>query len=94
VENGLSKSTLLLAVHTLTKQNENCFYFPAYELVNDDLRDYRFYKEDLAHPNDQAVQYIWEKFSDCFFSETTKQRNKEKETELRHRTHRPKYSGS
>lgn len=71
VENNLSKSTLSVAVHELIKQNKNCYYFPAYELVNDDLRDYRFYKEDLAHPNEMAVNYIWQKFSETCFNEST-----------------------
>lgn len=75
-ENNLSKATLLLAVHELCKQT-NSTYFPAYELVNDDLRDYRFYKEDMAHPNEQAINYVWEKFSDTFFTDQTKQLNKE-----------------
>lgn len=71
VENNLSKSILALSVHELIKQNKNCYYFPAYELVNDDLRDYRFYKEDLAHPNELAINYVWEKFSEtCFNSKT------------------------
>jgi hypothetical protein len=69
VENTLSKAALHLAIHQLIKAHRNCFYFPAYELVNDDLRDYRFYKKDLAHPNEQAIDYVWQKFSDCFFSE-------------------------
>jgi hypothetical protein len=71
IENTLSKSTLILAVHRLIKQHSHCHYFPAFELVNDDLRDYRFYKEDLAHPNDLAINYIWRKFSDCFFEPQT-----------------------
>ncbi len=77
IENNLSKSTLLLSVNQLVTQNNNCFYFPAYELVTDDLRDYRFYKEDLAHPNEQAIEYVWRKFSACFFSEQTVLLNKE-----------------
>lgn len=77
IENNLSKSTLLLAVHQLVSENTNCYYFPAYELVNDDLRDYRFYKEDLAHPNQQAIDYVWDKFSDCYFSERTKALNEQ-----------------
>jgi len=76
VENTLSKSTLILAIHDIIRANQNCFYFPAYELVNDDLRDYRFYKEDLAHPNEQAIKYIWEKFSTCYFSSATQSLNK------------------
>jgi len=70
-KNNLSKSILLLSIHKLVAQHTNSFYFPAFELVNDDLRDYRFYKEDLAHPNDQAVEYIWQKFSDCYFDPKT-----------------------
>jgi hypothetical protein len=75
VENNVSKATLLLSIHELVKKHSNCSYFPAYELVTDDLRDYRFYKQDLAHPNDMAINYVWEKFSDCFFSAETKQFN-------------------
>jgi hypothetical protein len=72
VENNLSKSMLTVSVHQLTKKFPgNCSYFPAYELVNDDLRDYRFYKEDLAHPNEQAIKYIWEKFSETYFDQPT-----------------------
>lgn len=73
VENNLSKSILIQSVHQLL--TANCHYFPAYELVNDDLRDYRFYKEDMAHPNEQAINYVWEKFSDVYFSNETKQLN-------------------
>ena len=71
IENNLSKSTLTIAIHEIIKQNSNCYYFPAFELVTDDLRDYRFYKEDLAHPNDLAINYIWEKFSTTFFNSIT-----------------------
>ena len=62
--NQLSKSTLLLAVDRVCGQFENAHYFPAYEILLDELRDYRFYKEDMVHPTDQAVHYIWEKFVD------------------------------
>jgi hypothetical protein len=68
VENSVSKSALLLSVNQLSAMHENCHYFPAYELVTDDLRDYRFYKKDLAHPNELAVNYVWQKFSSTFFS--------------------------
>lgn len=61
-ENQLSKSALLLAVDAVCKQFGNAHYFPAYEIMNDELRDYRFYKEDMIHPTTQAVQYIWERF--------------------------------
>ena len=63
-ENQLSKSALLLAVDQVCKQFGNAHYFPAYEIVLDELRDYRFYKEDMVHPTEQAVRYIWERFAD------------------------------
>ncbi len=69
----LSKATLLLAADKLCRENDNCTYFPAYEIVNDELRDYRFYKEDMLHPSEQAVEYIWERFSDTFFDKSAKQ---------------------
>lgn len=62
--NQLSKSTLLLAVEEVCERFENAHYFPAYEILLDELRDYRFYKEDMVHPTDQAVRYILEKFVD------------------------------
>ena len=61
-ENQLSKSALLLAVDAVCKRFTNAHYFPAYEILNDELRDYRFYKEDMVHPTEQAVRYIWERF--------------------------------
>jgi hypothetical protein len=76
VENNISKATLLLAANTL-KNDGLVDYFPAYELVNDDLRDYRFYKEDMAHPNAQAIKYVWEKFNDTYFDDETIFLNKE-----------------
>lgn len=63
-ENQLSKATLLLAIEILSERFTNCLYFPAYELLIDDLRDYRFYTSDLLHPNDSAIDYIWEKFEE------------------------------
>ena len=63
-ENQLSKAALLLAVDKVCQQIENAHYFPAYEILMDELRDYRFYKEDMVHPTDQAVRYIWEKFTE------------------------------
>lgn len=63
-ENQLSKAALLMAVDEVCKQFGNAHYFPAYEILLDELRDYRFYKEDMVHPTDQAVRYIWERFVD------------------------------
>lgn len=71
-ENQLSKASLLLAIEELQKQQTSVGYFPAYELLMDDLRDYRFYEDDMLHPNKQAVAYIWQKFADSYFSEATK----------------------
>lgn len=65
-DNTLSKSILHLAVEQLILQNEGVGYFPAYELLMDDLRDYRFYSSDMAHPSDDAVNYIWEKFKEAY----------------------------
>ncbi len=65
-ENVLSKSVLLLAVNALVNAKK-VDYFPAYELITEDLRDYRFYTPDMAHPTDQAVEYVWEKFAGSVF---------------------------
>ena len=70
VENQLSKSTLLLAVNELVKHHDNVAYFPVYEIMNDDLRDYRFYEEDMIHPNNVAIKYIWELFINTFMDES------------------------
>jgi len=61
IENQRSKAHLLTSVHKLI-DNQKVIYFPSYEIMIDDLRDYRFYKDDFLHPNDLAVDYIWEKF--------------------------------
>ena len=75
IENQRSKSILIESIHQLIAENNNCFYFPAYELMMDELRDYRFYAEDMLHPNTVAVKYIWERFQDTYFSEQTKEIN-------------------
>ena len=67
----LSKATLLLAADKLCNEYDCCSYLPAYEIVNDELRDYRFYKEDMLHPSDQTVSYIWERLSALYFSAAT-----------------------
>lgn len=63
--NQLSKSALLLAVERVCTEHSNADYFPAYEIVMDELRDYRFYKEDMIHPTDQTVRHVWERFAEC-----------------------------
>ena len=74
-ESQLSKAALLLAVDKVIEQNKQkgtLSYFPAYEIVNDELRDYRFYAEDMIHPSGQAVEYIWERLVDTYFSDDAK----------------------
>lgn len=61
-ENCVSKAILRLAADTLSSTYDNADYFPAFEIVTDDLRDYRFYAEDMVHPSAQAVEYIWQRF--------------------------------
>lgn len=70
-ENQISKSLLRVLCHQLSTQYANIHYFPAYEIVLDDLRDYRFYASDLVHPNPLAVAYIWDKFRQTFFNKET-----------------------
>ena len=72
IENNRSKAVLIQAVHHLVDKFDELYYFPAYELVIDDLRDYRFYAEDLVHPNYFATQYVWEKFVDVCMDGKTK----------------------
>ena len=88
IENNRSKGILLDAVHTLIEQNTNCFYFPAYEIIIDELRDYRFFKEDLVHPNHLAVNYVWQKFTDVVCDEETKAFMQEYEPILKNLQHR------
>lgn len=67
-DNQLSKATLLLAVNKLCETHSDTHYFPSYEIVLDDLRDYRFYTEDLTHPNNLAIEYIWQKFKETYLT--------------------------
>ncbi|MFC2151478.1 GSCFA domain-containing protein [Bacteroidota bacterium] len=71
IQNQLSKSTLILAIHQLIKEIPNIEYFPAYEIMMDDLRDYRFYANDMIHPSNMAIDYIWEQFSKTYFEKET-----------------------
>ena len=71
MENQRSKATLVLALDEIVQQHSFVHYFPAYELLLDDLRDYRFYSDDLAHPNQLATDYIWQYFEHAYFEEKT-----------------------
>jgi len=75
VENQRSKATLILAVDALCEQLDFVQYFPAYELLLDDLRDYRFFDKDMVHPSAVAVDYVWNHFAESFFDAKTKQLN-------------------
>lgn len=69
----LSKATLLLAIEKVTKGSGTFVsYFPAYEIVNDELRDYRFYADDMLHPSSQAVEYIWQRLSEVYLSDAAR----------------------
>jgi hypothetical protein len=88
--NQLSKSVLLLAIDRLTELfPDNVMYFPAYEIMMDELRDYRYYADDMMHPSDLAVDYIWERFVSLCFNSETKALAKECEDINRALSHRP-----
>ncbi|MBP5134957.1 MAG: GSCFA domain-containing protein [Paludibacteraceae bacterium] len=87
-ENQLSKATLLLAIDELQKRFDFVEYFPSYEMLLDDLRDYRFYNEDMVHPNNTAIKYLTEKLS-SYFSEETKMLMNEAEQIASAESHRP-----
>lgn len=69
VENTQSKAHLIAAIHQIINEDNNICYFPSYEIMMDELRDYRFYTEDMIHPNQIAINYIWEKFQSVWISD-------------------------
>jgi hypothetical protein len=88
--NQLSKATLLLAVEALQAAfPQSVFYFPAYEIMLDELRDYRFYADDMCHPSNLAVEYLWEKFDETYFSPATRSVMRRCEEIRRGVEHRP-----
>lgn len=88
-ENQLSKASLLLAVDRVCSDYSGCDYFPAYEIVMDELRDYRFYAEDMVHPSQQTIEYIWERFCDAMMPEPERAKVKALEKKFRQSCHRP-----
>lgn len=70
--NSVSKSLLRSACYEITQRHADVVYFPAYEVMMDDLRDYRFYKSDMIHPTEEAEEYIWQKFSESYLDESTR----------------------
>jgi hypothetical protein len=89
VENQRSKAALLLACAEICEQIPGAHYFPAYELLMDDLRDYRFYSADMLHPSELAVDYIWAYFSEQYFDAPTRQLNEQIEKIRAAMQHRP-----
>ena len=88
-ENQLSKATLLQAVEVISNQCSAVSYFPSYEIMLDELRDYRFYADDLVHPSSLAVQYIWERFIDCFCTPQTRNEMNTQHKRWKQTQHRP-----
>jgi hypothetical protein len=90
IENQRSKANLIAAIHSnLALQNNVTEYFPSYEIMMDELRDYRFYTEDLLHPNQMAVDYIWERFVSSSVDEGSYSTMNEIESVQRDLSHRP-----
>jgi hypothetical protein len=89
-ENSVSKSHLFAAIHALQQSNSEFYYFPAYELIMDDLRDYRFFADDMFHPNQQAIDYVWESLSNTFFDNETQNLLQQIEGVLLALKHRPR----
>ena len=72
IENTQSKAHLIAAIHHIVEPRKRVHYFPSYEIMMDELRNYRFYAEDMIHPNQIAIDYIWEKFQDVWITENSK----------------------
>jgi hypothetical protein len=89
VENMRSKSHLIAAIHQIVEPRNNVHYFPSYEIMMDELRDYRFYKEDMLHPNQTAIDYIWEQFSNVWISESGQKTIQKVETIQKGLSHKP-----
>jgi len=93
-ENSVSKSHLFTAIHGLQERHPDFYYFPAYELVMDDLRDYRFFAEDMLHPNYQATEYVWESLCNSMLEKKTLEVMKEINEILIAAKHRPRNPNS
>jgi len=89
MENTRSKSHLIAAVHQVVEPRTKTHYFPSYEILLDELRDYRFYKEDMIHPNQTAIDYIWQQFSTTWISESAHQTMQQVETIQKGLSHKP-----
>jgi len=94
VQNSLSKSILRVAIDKIVRKYPTCTYFPSYELIIDDLRDYRFYSQDMIHTNSTAEEYVWEQFCSCFMDQETIGFIKAWDEILKAKNHRPFHPGS
>jgi hypothetical protein len=94
IENNRSKAVLIHAVHELVSQSNQVDYFPAYEYVMDDLRDYRFYAEDLVHPNFAASGYVWDKLVETYMDHKTQAIMKQIAELQLAMNHKPFFTGS
>ena len=88
-QNSLSKATLRVAIDMIQRACTNAYYFPSYEVVMDELRDYRFYADDMTHPSRMAIDYIWQRFSEVVFSDRTIALNERIERIVKAAEHRP-----
>ena len=89
IENNRSKARLIEAAHSIKESFQQVFYFPAYELIIDVLRDYRFYRSDLVHPADTATDFVFEKFCNAFVDEPGKKLSEEIKSIITAMNHRP-----
>ena len=93
--NAVSKAVLRLAADELAARHpDRVHYFPAYEILTDDLRDYRFYADDLVHPSPRAVEYVWERFAEAAFDATTRERIETVRRLTAFCRHTPRHAGS
>lgn len=86
--NQLSKATLLLATERLVERREQAYYFDSYELLMDELRDYRYYARDMCHPSDVAVDVVWERFQQAYMTAATREQVRQREKVFRQSQHR------
>jgi len=93
-KNALSKSILRYAAGTLSEKYEQVHYFPSFEIMMDDLRDYRFYQPDMVHPSEVAIDYIWQKFMDSYFDPETKDFIKQWTQIIKALAHKPFFPGT
>jgi hypothetical protein len=93
-ENQISKSILLVALNKLQESFSDLIYFPAYEILLDELRDYRFYAEDMMHPSSATIEFIWEKFCTAFMTKKTTETLKEIKNIRAAMLHRPQFPGT